>query len=63
MKTLSLLTNINSLINAVASCCDPVFIDKRSSASVSRGETKEGRSSHRHLVTTIMEITKLVLMT
>ena len=63
MKTLSLLTNINSLINAVASCCDPVFIDKRSSASVSRGETKEGRSSHRHLTTTIMEITKLVLIT
>ena len=29
------LTNINSLINAVASSCDPVFIDKRSSASVS----------------------------
>ena len=63
VTTLSLLTNMNSLINAVAGSCDPVFIDKRSSASVSRGETKEGRSSHRHLMTTIIEITKLVLMT
>ena len=63
VTSLSLLTNMNSLINAVAGSCDPIFIDKRSAASVSGGETKEGRSSHRHLVTTIMEMTKLVLMT
>ena len=39
----------SSLIDTVASSGDPVFIDKSSSASVSRGETKEGGSSHWHL--------------